>query len=224
MYPLGVESQKSPYPVPTLVTLTHWYWPWRSSEQPCIIEHCCNTDFRVALDYRILSQTEGTVKQDTLEVNRGLVSPKKFLSPRAPFIVSSPIWNGIWLQHNSSVVRRYNVSTSLSDVQKCDKSPQIVSWLSSLARQQQNTQSWPARRPKGIRGKGHMMLVMMMMLIKRMELSIMLINSDPVDCTSNAIECIAEEANNKEVLPPSCPQDHSHHPRVSHRHIMLALG
>ena len=52
----------------------------------------------------------------------------------------------------------------------------------------------------------------------------MLINSDPVDCTSNAIECIAEEANNKEVLPPSCPQDHSHHPRDSHRHIMLALG
>ena len=68
------------------------------------------------------------------------------------------------------------------------------------------------------------MLVMMMLLIKRMELSIMLINSDPVDCTSNAIECIAEEANNKEVLPPSCRQDHSHHPRVSHRHIMLALG
>ena len=69
-----------------------------------------------------------------------------------------------------------------------------------------------------------MLVMMMMMMIKRMELSIMLINSDPVDCTSNAIECIAEEANNKEALPPSCPQDHSHHPRVSHRHIMLALG
>ena len=102
--------------------------------------------------------------------------------------------------------------------------PQIVSWLSSLARQQQNTQSWPAHRPKGIRGKGQMMLVMKMMLIKRLELSIMLINSDPVDCTSNAIECIAEEVNNKEALPPSCPQDHRHHPLDSHRHSYHACN
>ena len=168
MYSPGVESQKSPHP-------PLWHWLIDIDRDVAVnnnamhhwaVEHCCNTEFRVSLDYRKLSQTEGTVKQDTLEVNRSLVSPKKFLSPRAPFIVSSPIWNGIWLQHNSSVVKKYNVSTSLSDVQKCDKSPQIVSWLSSLARQQQNTQSWPARRPKGIRGRGHMMLVMVMMLIK----------------------------------------------------------
>ena len=121
---IPLESQKSPY-----TPLWHWLIDIdrdvavnNNAMHHWAVEHCCNTEFRVALDYRKLSQTAGAVKEDTLEVNRSLVSPKKFLSPRAPFIVSSPIWNGIWLQHNSSVVKRYNVSTSLSDVQKCDKS------------------------------------------------------------------------------------------------------